>query len=75
MAYSFTEKKRIRKDFGKLPGVMEFPIFSPSRLIRTTNSLQLDLAAEKPAGGGFACGFSVGIPDCQLLGQRGTGIC
>ena len=25
MAYSFTEKKRIRKDFGKLPEVMEMP--------------------------------------------------
>ena len=25
MAYSFTEKKRIRKDFGKLPEVMELP--------------------------------------------------
>ncbi|HMB72023.1 MAG TPA: DNA-directed RNA polymerase subunit beta, partial [Gammaproteobacteria bacterium] len=25
MAYSFTEKKRIRKDFGKLPGVLKVP--------------------------------------------------
>ena len=25
MAYSFTEKKRIRKDFGKLPGVLSVP--------------------------------------------------
>ena len=25
MAYSYTEKKRIRKDFGKLPSVMEIP--------------------------------------------------
>ncbi|MFT7559315.1 MAG: DNA-directed RNA polymerase subunit beta [Flavobacteriales bacterium] len=25
MAYSYTEKKRIRKDFGKLPNVMEIP--------------------------------------------------
>ena len=25
MAYSFTEKKRIRKDFGKLPGVLDVP--------------------------------------------------
>ena len=25
MAYSFTEKKRIRKDFGKLPQVMSIP--------------------------------------------------
>ena len=25
MAYSFTEKKRIRKDFGKLPESMEMP--------------------------------------------------
>jgi len=25
MAYSFTEKKRIRKNFGKLPNVMDLP--------------------------------------------------
>ena len=25
MAYSFTEKKRIRKSFGKLPDVMDLP--------------------------------------------------
>ncbi len=25
MAYSFTEKKRIRKDFGKLPGILDVP--------------------------------------------------
>ena len=25
MAYSFTEKKRIRKDFGKLPGILSVP--------------------------------------------------
>ena len=25
MAYSYTEKKRIRKDFGKLPEVMDIP--------------------------------------------------
>jgi DNA-directed RNA polymerase subunit beta len=25
MAYSFTEKKRIRKDFGKLPGILQVP--------------------------------------------------
>ena len=25
MAYSFTEKKRIRKNFGKLPSVLDIP--------------------------------------------------
>ena len=25
MAYSFTEKKRIRKNFGKLPNIMDLP--------------------------------------------------
>ena len=27
MAYSYTEKKRIRKDFGKLPSAMDIPYF------------------------------------------------
>ncbi|MEQ9565434.1 MAG: hypothetical protein RLN85_06415, partial [Pseudomonadales bacterium] len=32
MAYSYTEKKRIRKDFGKLPQVMEQPFLLATQL-------------------------------------------
>ena len=33
MAYSYTEKKRIRKDFGKLPQVMDVPYLLAIQLI------------------------------------------
>ncbi len=43
MAYSFTEKKRIRKDFGKLPGVMELPYLLSIQVDSYDKFLQLDL--------------------------------
>ena len=42
MAYSFTEKKRIRKDFGKLPGVMELPYLLSIQVDSYDKFLQLD---------------------------------
>jgi len=44
MAYSFTEKKRIRKDFGKLPGVMELPYLLSIQVDSYDKFLQLDKA-------------------------------
>jgi hypothetical protein len=35
MAYSYTEKKRIRKNFGKLPTLMDVPYLLAFRWIRT----------------------------------------
>ena len=43
MAYSFTEKKRIRKDFGKLPEVMELPYLLSIQVDSYDKFLQLDL--------------------------------
>jgi len=47
MAYSFTEKKRIRKDFGKLSEVMELPYLLSIQIDSYDRFLQLD----KKAGG------------------------
>ncbi|MGD8418384.1 MAG: hypothetical protein PVH91_15090, partial [Pseudomonadales bacterium] len=47
MAYSFTEKKRIRKDFGKLPQVMELPYLLSIQVDSYDKFLQLD---KKPGG-------------------------
>ncbi len=47
MAYSFTEKKRIRKDFGKLPGVMELPYLLSIQVDSYDKFLQLD---KQPGG-------------------------
>ena len=46
MAYSFTEKKRIRKDFGKLPKVMEVPYLLAIQLDSYRKFLQHDKSAD-----------------------------
>ena len=47
MAYSFTEKKRIRKDFGKRPSVLEVPYLLATQLESYRQFLQEDKAADK----------------------------
>ncbi len=47
MAYSYTEKKRIRKDFGKLPHVMDVPYLLAIQL----DSYRKFTQADKPADG------------------------
>ena len=42
MAYSFTEKKRIRKDFGKLPEIMEIPYLLSIQIDSYNRFLQLN---------------------------------
>ena len=46
MAYSFTEKKRIRKDFGKQPGVLNVPYLLAIQLDSYRSFLQADTAEE-----------------------------
>jgi len=46
MAYSFTEKKRIRKDFGKRPATLEVPYLLAIQLDSYRQFLQDDMAAE-----------------------------
>ena len=45
MGYSFTEKKRIRKDFGKFPKVMEVPYLLEIQLASYRKFLQTDVPA------------------------------
>jgi DNA-directed RNA polymerase subunit beta len=46
MAYSFTEKKRIRKNFGKLPDVMDLPYLLAIQLDSYKNFTQAGVASE-----------------------------
>ena len=46
MAYSFTEKKRIRKSFGKLPDVMDLPYLLAIQLDSYKNFTQAGVASE-----------------------------
>ncbi|NBB91896.1 MAG: DNA-directed RNA polymerase subunit beta [Gammaproteobacteria bacterium] len=43
MSYSFTEKKRIRKDFGKHPQVLEVPFLLATQIDSYKQFLQLDI--------------------------------
>ena len=46
MTYSYTEKKRIRKDFSKLPSVMEVPYLLSIQLDSFRDYLQMETAPE-----------------------------
>ena len=46
MAYSFTEKKRIRKNFGKLPNVMDLPYLLAIQIDSYRNFTQLGVASD-----------------------------
>ena len=46
MAYSYTEKKRIRKNFGKLPDVMDLPYLLAIQLDSYKNFTQAGVASE-----------------------------
>jgi DNA-directed RNA polymerase subunit beta len=62
MAYSFTEKKRIRKDFAKQPSVLEMPFLLATQLDSYRQFLQKDLDPEKRAGMGLHAAFSSVFP-------------
>jgi len=62
MAYSFTEKKRIRKDFAKQPSVLEMPFLLATQLDSYRQFLQKDLDADKRAQAGLHAAFSSVFP-------------
>ena len=47
MAYSFTEKKRIRKNFGKLPNVMDLPYLLAIQIDSYKNFTQLGVSSDE----------------------------
>ncbi len=74
MAYSFTEKKRIRKDFGKLPEIMEIPYLLSIQIDSYNRFLQLNGSAEERQDAGLARRVPLGVSDRQLFGQRSARI-
>ena len=59
MAYSFTEKKRIRKDFGKLSGMMELPYLLAIQVDSFNKFLQVDSTEDRSESGLHAAFKSV----------------
>ncbi|MES1923664.1 DNA-directed RNA polymerase subunit beta [Salinisphaera sp. T31B1] len=69
MAYSFTEKKRIRKDFAKQPSVLEMPFLLATQIDSYRQFLQKDLNPEKRALAGLHAAFSSVFPMASHSGS------
>ncbi|NLO80753.1 MAG: DNA-directed RNA polymerase subunit beta [Xanthomonadaceae bacterium] len=68
MAYSFTEKKRIRNDFGKLPNVLGVPYLLEMQLESYRQFLQQDTPPEKRQDVGLHAAFKSVFPIVSYSG-------
>ncbi len=69
MAYSFTEKKRIRKDFGKQPGILGVPYLLAIQLNSYRSFLQADLAEDGRKEIGLHAAFKSVFPISSYSGN------
>ena len=69
MAYSYTEKKRIRKDFGKLPHVMDVPYLLAIQLDSYREFLQSDVPKEQVRDIGLHAAFKSVFPIISYSGN------
>ncbi len=68
MAYSFTEKKRIRKDFGKRTSVLEAPYLLQTQIESYRDFLQTDKAPEQRGDVGLHAAFQSVLPIVSYSG-------
>ncbi len=69
MAYSFTEKKRIRKDFGKRESILEVPYLLQTQLDSYRSFLQSDKASEERENVGLHGAFQSVMPIVSYSGN------
>ncbi|MBU6955820.1 MULTISPECIES: DNA-directed RNA polymerase subunit beta [unclassified Hahella] len=69
MTYSYTEKKRIRKDFGKLPAVMDVPYLLSIQLDSYHDFLQQSVAIEDRQEVGLHAAFKSVFPIVSFSGN------
>ena len=69
MAYSFTEKKRIRKDFGKRPTILDVPFLLSTQLESYRGFLQAQVPAEKRIESGLHGAFKSVFPIISYSGH------
>src|SRR5687768_7023691 len=69
MAYSFTEKKRIRKDFGKRESILEVPYLLAIQLDSYRKFLQADTAEMARADAGLHAAFKSVFPITSYSGN------
>ena len=71
MAYSFTEKKRIRKDFRKRSATLEMPYLLATQIDSYRQFLQLDKTPAKRAATGLHAAFNSVFPMESYSGSAG----
>src|SRR5690242_10694768 len=69
MAYSFTEKKRIRKNFGKQPGILDTPYLLAIQLESYRTFLQEFVAEDQRTNIGLHAAFSTVFPISSYSGN------
>ena len=69
MAYSFTEKKRIRKNFGKLPSVLDVPYLLSIQLASYRKFLQRDVEPKERIDTGLHSAFNSIFPIVSYSGN------
>lgn len=69
MSFSYTEKKRVRKNFGKYPKVMDIPSLLAMQLGSYHNFLQQDVAPEKRNDKGLHVAFKSVFPITSFSGS------
>ncbi|MBA2408700.1 MAG: DNA-directed RNA polymerase subunit beta [Gammaproteobacteria bacterium] len=68
MAYSYTEKKRIRRDFGKRPQILEVPYMLEIQLASYRQFLQAEKAPDQRDAAGLHSAFSSVFPITSYSG-------
>ena len=69
MAYSFTEKKRIRNSFGKRPGILEAPYMLEMQIDSFKKFLQMDVTPDKKEMAGLEAAFHAVFPIVSYSGN------
>ena len=69
MAYSYTEKKRIRKDFGKRPSILDVPYLLTTQIDSYRDFLQADSAQEARVDRGLHAAFTSVFPIVSYSGN------
>ena len=69
MAYSFTEKKRIRKDFGKRPSILEVPFLLATQIESYRGFLQADSLPDQRDDLGLHAAFKSVFPIVSYSGN------
>ena len=69
MGYSFTEKKRIRKDFGKRPSILDVPFLLATQIESYRGFLQADHAPDSREDLGLHAAFKSVFPIVSYSGS------